>query len=126
LDNSRVVYHGVTSSFFGIGILPVSDLTGRSVFRSVWGLLYGTDLISFKSFCDVIFSLTRKICYTQYINYKKNKCCMVYGGGVVIHILWSMVQFQSKIFTSRLVECMNSSNIRIHLYYEFIYFLQCK
>ncbi len=33
--NSRVVYHGVTSSFFGIGILPVSDLTGRSVFRSV-------------------------------------------------------------------------------------------
>jgi hypothetical protein len=32
---TRVVYHGVTSSFFGIGILPVSDLTGRSVFRSV-------------------------------------------------------------------------------------------
>jgi hypothetical protein len=24
-----------TSSFFGIGILPLSDLTGRSVFRSV-------------------------------------------------------------------------------------------
>ncbi len=35
------------------------------------GLLYGTDLISFKSFCDIIFSLMRKICYTQYINYKK-------------------------------------------------------
>jgi hypothetical protein len=32
---TRVVYHGVTSSFFGIGILPVSDLTGRSVFWSV-------------------------------------------------------------------------------------------
>ena len=30
---SRVVYHGVTSSFFGIGILPVSDLVGgRYVF----------------------------------------------------------------------------------------------
>jgi hypothetical protein len=26
------LYHGVTSSFFGIGILPVSDLSGRSVF----------------------------------------------------------------------------------------------
>ncbi len=40
----RVVYHGVTSSFFGIGILPVSDLTGRSVFQSVllvwWELLF--------------------------------------------------------------------------------------
>jgi hypothetical protein len=32
---SRVVYHGVTSRFFGIGILPVSDLTGQLVFRSV-------------------------------------------------------------------------------------------
>jgi hypothetical protein len=31
----RVVYHGVTSSFFGIGILPVSDLSGQSVFWSV-------------------------------------------------------------------------------------------
>jgi hypothetical protein len=29
------VYHGITSSFFGIGILPVSDLTGQSVFWSV-------------------------------------------------------------------------------------------
>jgi hypothetical protein len=28
-------YHGVNSSFFGIGILPVSDLTGWSVFRSI-------------------------------------------------------------------------------------------
>jgi hypothetical protein len=35
MEKSRVVYHGVTSSFFGIGILPVSDLTGRSVFWSV-------------------------------------------------------------------------------------------
>ncbi len=29
---SRVVYHGVTSSFFCISILPVSDLTGQLVF----------------------------------------------------------------------------------------------
>ncbi len=36
------------------------------------GLLYGTDLNSVNSFCDIIFSLMRKICYTQYINYKKN------------------------------------------------------
>jgi hypothetical protein len=40
----RVVYHGVTSSFFGIGILPVSDLTGQSVFWAVllvwWELLF--------------------------------------------------------------------------------------
>jgi hypothetical protein len=32
---SRVVYHGVTSSFFGIGILPVSDLFGGQYFRLV-------------------------------------------------------------------------------------------
>jgi hypothetical protein len=32
----RVVYHGDISSFFGIGILPVSDLTGWLVFRSVY------------------------------------------------------------------------------------------
>jgi hypothetical protein len=32
---NRVVYHGVTSSFFGIGILPVSDLPGGQYFRSV-------------------------------------------------------------------------------------------
>ncbi len=44
---------------------------------------------------------------------------------MVVYILWSVVQFQSKVFPSRLVECMNSSNIRIHLYYEFIYLLQC-
>ncbi len=37
---------------------------------------------------------------------------------MVVYILWLMVQFQSKIFTSHLVECMNSFNIRIHLYYE--------
>ena len=35
---TRVVYHGVTSSFFGIGILLVSDLMGFRYFRSV--LLY--------------------------------------------------------------------------------------
>ncbi len=34
----RVVYHGVTSSFFGIGILLVSYLPGFQYFRSV--LLY--------------------------------------------------------------------------------------
>ena len=32
------LYHGVTSSFFGIGILLVSDLLGFRYFRSV--LLY--------------------------------------------------------------------------------------
>jgi hypothetical protein len=32
---TRVVYHGVTSSFFGIGILLVSDLLGFWYFRSV-------------------------------------------------------------------------------------------
>ncbi len=37
------------------------------------GLLYGTDLNSLDSFSDVIFSLMRKICYTQYINYKKQE-----------------------------------------------------
>jgi hypothetical protein len=37
-----------------------------------------------------------------------------------------MVQFQSRIFISHLVECMNSFNIQIHLYYELMYFLQCK
>ncbi len=42
-----------------------------------WGLLYGTDLNSLNLFCDIIFSLMRKICYTQYINYKKNKSCKV-------------------------------------------------
>ncbi len=36
IENSPIKrYHGVTSSFFGIGILPVSDLTGQSVFQSV-------------------------------------------------------------------------------------------
>ena len=32
-DKSRVVFHGVTSSFFGIGILLVSDLLGIQHFR---------------------------------------------------------------------------------------------
>ncbi len=32
---TRVVYHSVTSSFFGIGILQVSDLFGGRYFRSV-------------------------------------------------------------------------------------------
>jgi hypothetical protein len=32
---TRVVYRSVTSSFFGMGILPLSDLTGRSVFQLV-------------------------------------------------------------------------------------------
>jgi hypothetical protein len=41
------------------------------------GLLYGTDLISFNLFCDVIFSLMRKLCYAQYINYNKNISCKV-------------------------------------------------
>jgi hypothetical protein len=32
------LYHGVTSSFFGIGILPVSDLLGGRYF---WSVLLG-------------------------------------------------------------------------------------
>ncbi len=43
----------------------------------LWGLLYGTDLISVNSCCDVIFSLMRKLYYAQYINYNKNNCCKV-------------------------------------------------
>jgi hypothetical protein len=37
-DKTRVVYHGVTSSFFGIGVLPVSDLLGGWYF---WLVLLG-------------------------------------------------------------------------------------
>jgi hypothetical protein len=33
--DTRVIYHGVTSTFFGIGILPVSDLFGGRYFRLV-------------------------------------------------------------------------------------------
>ncbi len=44
----------------------------KRAFRQ-WDLLYGTDLNSVNSFCDVIFSLMRKICYTQYISYKKTR-----------------------------------------------------
>ncbi len=54
-----------------------------------WGLLYGTDLNSLNLFCDVIFSPMRKICYTQYINYKKNKSGKVtwwWSGGAYIVI----------------------------------------
>ncbi len=90
------------------------------------GLLYGTVLNSVNSFCDVIFSLMRKICYTQYVNNKKTIAARWHSGGVVEHIFWLMDQFQNKNFISRLVECMNSFNIRIHLYYEFIYFLHCR
>jgi hypothetical protein len=43
-DIFRVVYHGVTSSFLGIGIFQESDLTGQSVFRSV--LLVWRELLS--------------------------------------------------------------------------------
>jgi hypothetical protein len=57
---------------------------------------------------------------------QKTSVAWCHGGGVVVHILWLMVQFQSRIFISRLVECMNSFNIQIHLYYELIYFFQCK
>ncbi len=39
-----------------------------ALFLRPWfrGLLYGTNLISYNLFCDVIFSLTRIICYTQF------------------------------------------------------------
>jgi hypothetical protein len=33
-----------------------------------------------------------------------------HGGGVVVHILWLIVQFQLKLFSCD-VECMNSYNI---------------
>jgi hypothetical protein len=100
---------------------------GRNLDFGCWkGFLYGTDLNSLSLFCDIIFSLMRKICYMQNINYKKTRAAKWHGGGVVVHILWSMDQFQCKMFTSHLVECMISFNIQIHLYYEFIYFLQCK
>jgi hypothetical protein len=39
---TKVVYHGVTSSFFGIGILPVSDLLGGRYFRSLLLIWAGT------------------------------------------------------------------------------------
>ncbi len=51
------------------------------VFESVFdtGVVFGKGfviwLISFNLFCDVIFSLMRKLCYAQYINYTKNKSC---------------------------------------------------
>jgi hypothetical protein len=63
--------------------------------------------------------------HTVYI-FKKNQSSKVNGGGVVVGVMWLMVQFQCKFFTSCLVECMSSFNIQIHLYYEFMYFLQCK
>ena len=79
------------------------------------GSLYGTYLISVNSFCDVIFSLMRKLCYRQYINYKKTRTARWHGGGVVVLILCPMVQFEFKFFIFRLVECTNSFNIRLHL-----------
>jgi hypothetical protein len=39
--------------------------------------LYGTNLIAFILFCDIIFSLMRIICYTQYVYCKKNQFCQV-------------------------------------------------
>ncbi len=52
--------------------------------------------------------------------YIEKKCCAGrHGGSVVVCILWSMGRFQCKIFVSCLVECMNSYNIRICIFYEF-------
>ncbi len=34
-------------------------------------------------------------------------------------ILWSKVQIPCQVFISFVVECMNSYNIRIHIFYEF-------
>jgi hypothetical protein len=42
---SIVVYHGVAISFFGVGILPLSDLTGRLVFWWVLLLLVWRELL---------------------------------------------------------------------------------
>jgi hypothetical protein len=46
-----------------------------------------------------------------------------WSGGAYIVVDGSVLK---QNFISRLVECMNSFNIQIYLYYEFIYFLQCK
>jgi hypothetical protein len=45
----------------------------KNLIGLLWGLLYGTDLNSLNSFCDVIFSFTRKICYTQIEIIKKTR-----------------------------------------------------
>jgi hypothetical protein len=47
--------------------LRVLKLDGLAVIFSTRGLLYGTNLIYNNLFCDVIFSLMRIICHTQYI-----------------------------------------------------------
>jgi hypothetical protein len=56
-------------------LVGLATLTGSSrlTHQLIRGLLNGTDLNSVNSFCDVIFSLMRKICYTQYIDYKKTQ-----------------------------------------------------
>jgi hypothetical protein len=59
---------------------PEIDLKIRTCFYKknliglLWGLVYGTNLSSLNSFCEVIFSPInmRKICYTQCINYTKH------------------------------------------------------
>ncbi len=53
------------------------NLGDRPEHKSQRGLLYGTNLNSLNLFCDVIFSLMRKICYTQYISYKQNNSSKV-------------------------------------------------
>ncbi len=68
-------------------LLNQKDLESKTILPKIFcnmhiarhnrGLLYGTDLISVNLFCDVIFSLMKKLCYAQYINYNKNKRCKV-------------------------------------------------
>ncbi len=63
-------------AIFGIRVICLHRNSLRLIVSSLLrGLLYGTDLISVNSFCDVIFSLMRNLCYAQYINYNKNMSC---------------------------------------------------
>jgi hypothetical protein len=54
-------------NFYGTeGVLNQQFTVYKCYLLSYWGLLYGTDFNSVNLFCDVIISLVRKICYTQY------------------------------------------------------------
>ncbi len=105
---------------------PEFSANAQARLCKVQGVWYGTDLISVNSFCDVIFSLMRKLCYAQYITYNKNMGCKVtwWWSGSAYTVVNGSVPMQ--FFVSHLLECMNSSNIWIHLYYEFKYLLQWK
>ena len=78
------------------------------------GLLYGTNLISYNLFCDIIFSLMRIICCIQYIYLKK---IIVLPGdtgrcGSVDNVVEGSIQKQNFYFSSyrmyKLIKCTNS------------------